>query len=132
MSVSSTSCNQVNSITQYAAQNPVKFVAIASLVVTGAVPVGAFFLYAVGTVLCTLIAAIVLDLTLLAFGVFGLLLALCFVGCISGGVVGLFSLVYFAYRAAVGSLNHARTRLTPQSSPPSPSPDDEESYDKNK
>lgn len=122
----------MNSITHYAAQNPIKFVAIVSVVVTGAIPVGAFFLYVVGTVLCTLIAAIVLDLTLLAFGVFGLLLSLCFVGCISGCVAGVFSLVYFGYRAAVGSLNHARTRLAPQNFPPSPSPDEEETYDKNK
>ena len=110
---SETTADRVSKIVQYALQNPIKFVALLSLAVTGAVPVVAFLLYVAGTVVCTVVAAVVLDLALLALGVFGLALALCFVCCISGGVVGLFSLVYFGYRAAVGGLNRARANLTP-------------------
>lgn len=105
--------DRLSKVVRFAQQNPIKFVALLSLLVTGALPVGAFLLYATGTVVCTVVAAIVLDLALLAFGVFGLALALCVVGCITGGVAGLFSVVYFSYKAAVGSLNKAKARLTP-------------------
>ena len=120
---------------QYALHNPVKFVALASLVVTGAVPLGVFLLYAAGTVVCTVVAAIVLDLALLTFGVFGLVLALCFALCISGCVAGLFSVVYLGYKAAVGSVNQARTRLTPSTLAPSSLASEdaaEETFDKTK
>ena len=119
---------------QYALQNPVKFVALATLIVTGAVPLGAFVLYAAGTVVCTAIAAIVLDLALLTFGAFGLALALCFALCISGGVAGLFSVVYFGYRAALGSVNQARARLAPSTVASSSlaSEDAGEAFDKSK
>ena len=126
--------DRLNQLIQFAKQNPIKFVALSCFVVTGAVPVGAFLLYATGTVVCTLVAAIVLDLTLLALGVFGLATALCFVGCITGGVAGLFSLVYLGYRAAVGSLNRAKATLTPSTVTPSPgtNSEGEETLDKNK
>lgn len=126
--------DRLNQLVQFAKQNPVKFVALSCFVVTGAVPVGAFLLYATGTVVCTVVAAIVLDLALLAVGVFGLATALCFVGCITGGVAALFSLVYLGYKAAVGSLNRAKASLTPSTVTPSPgtNSEGEETLDKNK
>ena len=128
----------------FATQNPIKFVAVLSMAVTGVVPVGVFLLYAAGTVVCTLVAAVVLDVALLACGVFVLALALCCVGCITGGVAGIFSVVYFGYKAATGSVRKAKARLapstiTPSSHPPpsssSPAPTDldaDEAFDKNK
>lgn len=126
--------DRLNTLVHFAKQSPIKFVAVSCFVVTGAVPVGAFLLYATGTVVGTLVAAIVLNLALLALGVFGLVLALCFVGCITGGVTGLFSLVYFGYKAAVGSLNKAKASLTPSTVTPSPATNSEgeETFDKSK
>lgn len=97
----------------YAMQNPIASVALLSLVVTGAVPVGAFLIYAVGTIVCTVVAAIVLDLALLGLGVFFLVLALCVVGCISGGAAVAFSGVYVVYRATMGGLSKAKATLAP-------------------
>lgn len=124
----------------FASQHPIKFVAILSLVATGAVPAVAFLLYAAGTVVCTLIAAVVLDLILLAFGVCGLALAMCFVACVTGGVVGVFSALYFGYKATVKSLREAKGRLAPSTLVPSSNPSSQqppesqtdEPFDKNK
>ena len=125
--------SRLSKIIHFAQSSPIKFVALLTLLVTGAVPVGAFLLYAAGTIVCTLIAAVVLDLSLLAFGVFVLALALCFAGCITGGVAGLFTVFYFTYRAAVCSLKNARARLTPSTdTSPSTSSEDDETFDKNK
>ena len=124
-------------VTRFASHHPVKFVAVASLLATGALPILAFLLYALGTVSFTLIAAVVLDLVLLALGACGLALALCFVGCATGSIVGCFSLLYFAYTATVGGLREAKARLAPStvvpssSSPPAEAQTDE-SVDKNK
>ena len=124
------------SLTSYAMQSPVKFVALATLALTGAVPVGVFLLYAAGTVVGTAIAALVLDLALLTFGVFGLAVGLCFAACISCGVAGVFSAAYFGYRAAVGSLKRARTRLSPStvaaSSSSGTTSEEGETFDKEK
>ena len=126
--------SRLSKLIHFAQNSPIKFVALLTLLVTGAVPVGAFLLYAAGTIVCTVIAAVVLDLSLLVFGVFGLALALCFAGCITAGVAGLFAVVYFAYTVAVGSLKSARARLTPSNdtSTPGTSSEDDESFDKNK
>ena len=126
--------SRLSKITSFALLNPIKFVALLTLLVTGAVPVVAFLLYAAGTIVCTIIAAIVLDLTLLAFGVFGLAVALCFAGCITGGVAALFSVVYFGYRAAVESISRAKARLTPSTvtSSADTSSEGDETFDKNK
>lgn len=127
-------------LAHFASQHPIKFVAIVSLIATGAVPAVAFLLYAAGTIVCTLIAAVVLDLVLLAFGVFGLALALCFVACITGGVVGIFSALYFGYKATTRSLREAKGRLAPSTLVPSTNPSSQqpsesqtdEPFDKNK
>ena len=123
----------LNAVARYALRNPVKFVALATLTVTGAVPLGVFLLYAGATVVCTVVAAIALDLALLTLGVFLLAVALCFALCISGGVAGLFSVVYFACRIAAGGVNQARrTRLVPSTVAPSSSEGDGETFDKHK
>jgi hypothetical protein len=125
--------SRLSKIILFAQQSPIKFVALVTLLVTGAVPVGAFLLYAAGTVACTIIAAVVLDLSLLVFGVFCLALALCFAGCITGGVAGLFAVVYVAYRAAVESFKGAKARLTPSTVTSSDtSSEDDATFDKNK
>lgn len=135
--MSSPSSDETRSIlapaVDYAFRNPVKFVALATLVLTGAVPVGVFLVYAAGTVACTVVAAVVLDFALLTLGVFVLAVALCFALCISGGVAGLFSVVYFGYRAALGSVNQARTRLAPSTVAASRLPsEDSDTFDKSK
>ena len=126
--------SRLSKLIHFAQNSPIKFVALLTLLVTGAVPVGAFLLYAAGTVVCTVLAAVILDLCLLVFGVFGLALALCFAGCISAGVAGLFAMVYFAYTVAGRSLKSARARLTTSNDTSSSgtSSEDEESFDKNK
>ena len=130
-----TSQRLLASLLHHALENPVKFVALATLAVTAAVPVFAFTVYAAGTVVCTAIAAIVLDLALLTLGACGLALGLCFATCISVGVAGLFWAGYVGYRAAVGGVSRARTRLYPStiaSSSGEPVTEVEETFDKDK
>ena len=137
MSSSPGEADRLSRLIHYAARNPIAAVGLLSLVVTGAIPVGAFLVYAIVAVVCTVVAAIVLDLALLALGVFCLLLALCVAGCISGGVTLAFSGVYVGYRATVGGLNRAKATLTPatvssDSAPAPTSSDGDEEIDKNK
>ena len=115
----STSENCPEKMLHFAARNPIKFVALASVAVTGAIPVVCFLLYAVGTVLCTLIAAVVLDVALLAVGVFGLAVALCFVGCFSACAAGIFSVLFLGYQTAKGGWSKARSSLAPCTVTPS-------------
>lgn len=129
----------LSAIVQYAVQYPVRFVTLVALVVTGSVPVVAFLFYAAGVIIGTIVAALVLDLALLIFGIFCLAVALCFSFCVSAGMAGIFSAVYLGYRATVGGVKQARTRLAPPVPPTtltpssSPTPDsDGETFDKHK
>ena len=134
----SDSDNYREKMLQFASHNPVKFVALVSVAVTGAIPVVCFLLYAVGTVLCTLVAAVVLDIALLSVGVFGLALALCFAGCFAACVAGVFSVVFLGYKTARVGWSKPRGHLVPSTvtatarSSPIPTDSQTQPIDKNK
>lgn len=92
----------------YARENPVKFVALGSFSVMGAIPVLAFSAYSVATLLASIIGAVVVELFLLAVGITGLTFVLLFVTCISVCVTSLFGALYFTYRAASSTLSKTK------------------------
>ena len=84
----------------YAYSNPVKFAALCSFCTLGAVPVLAFLVYSVATLIAIVVGALVLELFLLAVGIMGLAFILFFVTCISGCTTSVFAAAYLAYKAA--------------------------------
>lgn len=87
-------------ISQFATQNPEKFVAISTFVVLGGLPIIGFLAYAVATIIASLIGAVVLELILLGIGITGLAFVLFFVTCISVGATAIFTAMYYSYQAA--------------------------------
>ena len=94
-------------VQQYACGHPVKFVGLATFLALGGVPIATFLVYAVCTIIASVIGAIVAALVLLAVGITVLGFTLVFVGCATAGVVSMFSAVYFGYRFATCTVKKA-------------------------
>lgn len=94
-------------VQQYACGHPVKFVGLATFLALGGVPIATFLVYAVCTIIASVIGAIVAALVLLAVGITVLGFTLFFVGCATAGVVSMFSAVYFGYRFATCTVKKA-------------------------
>ena len=100
-----------------------------------------FLVYAVATVIASVIGAVVLELILLGVGITGLAFVLFFVTCITTCATAVFAAVYYSYQVANSTWKHTggrafkQSRLWPRSSsstlPPTEPPIDE-SLDKDK
>ena len=101
---------------QFACDHPVQFVGLASFAAFGAIPAGAFAVYAVATLIASLVGALILEVVLLAVGIAGLAIVLFCVTCVSGCVVSVFSALYYSYRLASCTVKKAR-RPWPISNP---------------
>ncbi len=97
-----------NRIMQYANDNPVKFAALSSFCILGAVPLVAFLAYSVATIIASLVGAVVIELVLLAVGITVLAFVLFFVTCISVCITSVFAAVYFTYKAASTTLHKGK------------------------
>jgi len=118
-------------ICQYGCAHPVKFVGISSFLAMGGVPIVAFLIYAVCSIIASVVGAIVAALFLLAVGITGLAFTLFFVGCATAGVVSMFSAAYFTYRLASCTVKKA-PRVWPVSSPTFTETQTDEPFDKDK
>ena len=87
-------------ISRFAAQNPIKFVALSTFLVLGGIPIIGFLAYAVATVIASLIGAIILELILLGIGITGLAFVLFFVTCITLCATSIFVSLYYSYQIA--------------------------------
>lgn len=87
-------------ISQYAVNNPTKFVALSTFIVLGGIPIIGFLAYAVATIIASLIGAIVLELVLLGIGITGLAFVLFFVICITLCATSIFAALYYSYQVA--------------------------------
>ena len=123
---------------QMAHEDPVKFVATASFLALGAVPLAGFLAYAVVTLIATIIGGIIVQVALLGLGIACLAFVLVIVGCLTGCIVSGFATLYYSYRFASGTLQRASRRgRAPFSSPPPPDSEPsltetEQPYDKTK
>lgn len=100
-----------NKLVLYAKENPVKFVAVGSFCVLGAIPLLAFLAYGVSTLIATIVGAIIVELFLLAVGITGLAFILFFATCIAVCATSVFAAVYFSYRAASSTLSKTKSRF---------------------
>ena len=105
----------------YAGDNPVKFVALSTFTLVGAIPVLAFTAYCVASLVACIIGAVVVEIFLLALGITGLTFVLFFVTCISLCVTSVFGALLFAYQAVSSTMSKTkgmRFRLAPGSTWP--------------
>lgn len=93
---------------KYAADNPVKFVALCSFFTLGAVPLMVFLAYAIATLVASLVGAVVVELFLLAVGITGLAIVLFFVTCLSLCATAIFTAAYFIYTTVSGKSRNMR------------------------
>lgn len=98
-------------ISQYATENPAKFIALSSFFVLGGVPIIGFLAYAVATIVASLIGAVVLELILLGIGITGLVFVLLFVTCISLCATSIFMAVYYSYQVASKTWSKSKRSL---------------------
>lgn len=90
-----------------AREHPIKFVATASFLALGAVPLAAFVAYAVVTLVASIIGAVVFEVVLLGLGIAALAFVLVLVGCLTACIVSSFATLYYAYRVASCTLQRA-------------------------
>ena len=98
----------VRKMKQLSSNQPIRFVAITSFLVFGGVPIVTFLVYAIATIIASIIGALFFELLLLAIGITGLGIVLLFVVCISGGVVSVFAALYYSYRFATCTVKRAK------------------------
>lgn len=101
-------CTWCAKIIAYAKQNPIKFTALASFLILGAIPIFAFLGYSATAVIISCIVAIVVDLFIISIGAIGLSFVLFFVTCMTVCATSVFAGFYFTYRIATGTINGFR------------------------
>jgi len=95
---STTMTQVVDKISQFALENPVKFVAVSIFLILGGLPIVGFLAYAIASVIASLIGAAILSLVLLGIGLAGLAFVLCFVTCITLCTTSIFVSLYYSFR----------------------------------
>ena len=96
---------------QFGRSNPVQFVAVAAFAVMAGIPVAIFLAYAIGTLIASLVGALVLEVVLLFGGVVVLGIALFVVVSLTACTTAIFASLYYAYRATVYAVDK-RKRVT--------------------
>lgn len=102
-------------LVQYGAEHPLRLFAGGSFLCFAVFPILAFISFALGTLLFTMIAAIVWQGFLVLCGVIGLAVALAAALTMAGCCTGAATLVYFAFvslQSSVHLVKGAKTRLT--------------------
>jgi arginine exporter protein ArgO len=89
---------------EYAKENPVKFVAISSFLVLGAIPLVAFLGYSAVAVIASCIVAVIVDLFVISIGAIGLSFVLFVATCMTVCATSVFAGFYFTYRMASGAI----------------------------
>ena len=125
---------------KFASQQPIKFVALATFVALGGVPIGSFLAYSIVTVIASLIGAVLVELFLLVIGVAALAFVLCFVGCVTACVTMMATALYYGFCAAYCTWTAGKrgssllsSRYHPaRSSDQHGGDDDDETFDKSK
>lgn len=126
----------IEKVLKFANDHPIQFVALLVFCCLGGVPLVVFLVYAVATVIASIIGAVVLELILIGIGITGLAFVLFFVTCITTCATAIFMAVYYSYQVANSTWKHTggkafrQSGLWPSSSSHSPPTDD--SLDKNK
>ena len=92
----------------YASDNPVKFAALGTFILLGAIPFLTFTTYCVATLVICTIGALAVEIFLLALGITGLTFVLFFVTCASVCVTSLFGALLFAYHVASSAMSKAK------------------------
>lgn len=90
-------------VTGFAIANPVKFVALSMFSLLGGLPIAGFLIYAVATVIASLVGAVILELILLAVGITALAFILFSVSCITICVTSVFVAMYYSYQVVSGT-----------------------------
>lgn len=93
--------NMLKRLQQFGRSNPVQFVAVTAFAVMAGIPVATFLAYAIGTLIASLIGALVLEVVLLFGGIMVLGIALFVVVSLTACITAIFASVYYAYRATV-------------------------------
>ena len=91
-------------IIEFAKENPVKFVMIASFLSMAAIPLTTFVGYIFTVVTASVVGGILLDAFIISLGAIGLGFVLCFVACFSMCCTSMFGAFYFGFQVTKGTL----------------------------
>ena len=93
---------------QFGRSNPVQFVAVAAFAAMAGIPVAVFLAYAIGTLLASLVGALVLEVVLLFGGIVVLGIALFVVLSLTACITAIFASLYYAYRATAYAVDKGK------------------------
>lgn len=93
---------------QFGRSNPVQFVAVAAFAVMAGIPVATFLAYAIGTLIASLVGALVLEVVLLFGGIMVLGIALFVVVSLTACITAIFASIYYAYRATIYAVDKGK------------------------
>lgn len=91
-------------IIEFAKENPVRFVLMASFLSMAAIPLTAFVGYIFTVVTASVVGGILLDVFIISLGAIGLGFVLCFITCLSVCCTSMFGAFYFGYQVTKGTL----------------------------
>ena len=103
-----TDTNMSERLQQFGRSNPVQFVAVAAFAVMAGIPVATFLAYAIGTLIASLVGALVLEVVLLFGGIMVLGIALFVVVSLTACITAIFASIYYAYKATIYAVDKGK------------------------